>query len=148
MTSFFPDVNVWIALSDATHVHGEASWNWLRQLAPDSMVLFSRFTQIALLRLLTNQSVMGSETLTLQQAWNRYDRWLSDPRIDLCPEPHGIELAFRETTEPFAAKTASKWVGDYYILAYAGACGATLVTFDKGLLDLSRKCGYAAISPA
>ena len=148
MTSFLPDVNVWIALSVSAHFHREISWNWLRHLPADAQIVFTRYTQVGLLRLLTNQSVMGSATLTLRQAWKVYDFWVDDPRIDLHPEPRSVEAGFRDTTESFAAKAASKWIGDCYLLAYAHACGATLVTFDKGLLALARKHGYPAISPA
>jgi predicted nucleic acid-binding protein len=91
---------------------------------------------------------MGAETKTMKQAWKIYDFWVEDPRIDLHPEPRGVEAGFRETTEPFALNAASKWVGDCYLLAYAEACGATLVTYDKALLELAGTHGYAAILPA
>lgn len=84
----------------------------------------------------------------MKQAWKIYDFWVEDPRIDLHPEPRGVEAGFRETTEPFALNAASKWVGDCYLLAYAEACGATLVTYDKALLELAGTHGYAAILPA
>lgn len=148
MTSFIPDVNVWIALSDTKHIHNLPSLNWLKQLPSEVRVLFLRYTQIALLRLLTNRTVMGAATQTLEEAWGVYDYWVRDPRIDLCQEPRGLDEALRETTMPFAAKPASKWVGDCYLLACAGASGATLVTFDRDLLALARKLGYDAISPS
>ena len=91
---------------------------------------------------------MGPETMTLQQAWKVYDFWMDDPRIDMHPDPRGLEDVFRDTTQPFALRSASKWVGDCYLLAYADACGATMVTFDKGLLELARRGCYAAISPS
>ncbi len=83
MTSLLPDVNVWIALSDAAHSHNANSWRWLNRLSGDAQIIFTRFTQLGLLRLLTNQSVMGAETKTLQQAWKIYDFWVDDPRIHL-----------------------------------------------------------------
>lgn len=51
----------------------------MRMLTDDRKLLFSRYTPIGLLRLLTNTSVMGDQTLTLRKAWNVYDRWLEDP---------------------------------------------------------------------
>ena len=87
------------------------------------------------------------ETGHPEQAWDSYDRWLSDPRIGLYAEPYGHDLAFRGTTPPFAAQTASKMVGDCYLMAYAGAHGATLVTLDKGLRDLARKWSSAGWRP-
>ena len=147
MTSFFPDLNVWLALSDAGHRHTAEAWNWLNLLPRESRLFFSRYTQVGLLRLLTNQSVMGEQTLTLRKAWGVYDRWLTDPRVEFCPEPRGLDTGFREATAPFAGKAASKWVGDCYLLAYARQSNAALVTFDKALFDLARKEGYSAAIP-
>lgn len=73
MTSFFPDINVWIALSDAANSHNARAWAWLNLLAPEDRLIFSRYTQLGLLRLLANQSVMGEQTLTLREAWGVYD---------------------------------------------------------------------------
>jgi hypothetical protein len=63
MTSFFPDLNVWLALSDAGNFHHSKAWNWLNSLPHDTRLLFSRYTQLGLLRLLTNQSVMENRRL-------------------------------------------------------------------------------------
>jgi hypothetical protein len=67
MTSFFPDVNVWIALSVIGHSHNLAAWGWLDHLPPEASLIFSRYTQVGLLRLLTNQTAMGEETLTIER---------------------------------------------------------------------------------
>jgi hypothetical protein len=69
MTSFFPDVNVWLALSVTGHRHCAGAWQWMEGLPEEAKLLFSRYTQIGLLRLLTNSSVMGEQTLTLKQTW-------------------------------------------------------------------------------
>jgi toxin-antitoxin system PIN domain toxin len=148
MISFFPDLNVWIALSVAGHSHNNEAWNWLRLLPKEMRLIFSRYTQVGLLRLLTNESAMGEQTLTLKKAWAVYERWLGDPRVAFYPEPRGLDAAFRDATAPFAAKRASKWVGDCYLLAYSKESDTTLVTFDRALLEAARKHGYAAIMPA
>jgi toxin-antitoxin system PIN domain toxin len=147
MISFFPDLNVWLALSVAGHSHSPEAWNWLALLPDDVRLIFSRYTQVGLLRLLTNQAAMGKQTLTLGQAWSVYDRWLSDPRVEFYPEPRSLDAAFRQATARFARRPASKWVGDCYLLAYAAESDATLVTFDKALLALARKSGCGAIRP-
>lgn len=90
---------------------------------------------------------MGEQTLTLRQAWHAYERWLDDPRVEFHPEARGLDAAIREATAPFAAHAASKWIGDGYLLAYAKESGAPLVTFDRALLTVARKHGYAAILP-
>jgi toxin-antitoxin system PIN domain toxin len=147
MISFFPDLNVWLALSVAGHSHSAESWNWLNFLPRDARIIFSRYTQIGLLRLLANSAAMGEQTLTVEQAWGVYERWLRDPRVELHPEPRGLDMAFRQATEPFAAHRAARWIGDCYLIAYARQSDAALATFDKALLGVARKYGCAAIRP-
>jgi hypothetical protein len=141
MTSFSPDLNVWLALSVPGHVHREDAWKWLRRQTRETTLIFSRFTQLGLLRLLTNQAAMGENTLTLGKAWAVYDRWLEDPRVELHPEPRDLEAGFREVTAPFAAAAASKAVGDCYLLAFA--------KYNDAALDLrqgtSRPCPQAPL---
>lgn len=148
MTLFFPDLNVWLALSDIGHMHSSAAWNWLKALPSDRRLIFSRFTQIGLLRLLSNPAVMGDQTLTLRKAWGVYDRWLEEPYVEFYPEPRSIEATFRQTTEQFSSRQASKRVGDCWLLAFAAEIGATLVTFDQALNDFARKRGRTVIVPA
>jgi toxin-antitoxin system PIN domain toxin len=147
MTSFFPDLNVWLALSVGGHRHSAEAWNWLNLLPREARLIFSRYTHIGLLRLLTNQSAMDQQTLTLRKAWAVYDRWLNDPRVEFYPEPRGLDAGFREATAPFAGKPASKWVGDCYLLAYASQCHAALATFDRALYELAAKQGCSAVIP-
>jgi hypothetical protein len=148
MTSFFPDVNVWLALSVATHAHNSVAWRWMRTLPADTELLFSRYTQLGLLRLLTNGAVMGDETLNLRGAWAVFDRWSADPRVELYPDPRNIDAEFRKATMPFSSKPASRWVGDCWVLASAVGNLATLVTFDQALFDFARKKGHSAVIPS
>lgn len=148
MTLFFPDVNVWLALSDSLHEHNEHAWRWMNHLPGDARLAFSRHTQIGLLRLLCTLSVMGRATLTVGHAWSIYDQWLEDPRVQLYPEPRDVDVAFRRATAPFAAQKAAKAVGDCWLLSYAMAIDATLVTFDRALYELARTQRHAAIVPA
>ncbi len=148
MTLFFPDLNVWLALSDGKHSHHHDAKAWFDRLPYDTRLIFSRYTQIGLLRLLTNVSVMGNRSYTLRSAWAVYDSWLADERVAFYPDPEPIETLFRRTTEPFADKTASKWVGDCWLLAFAQAAHSQLVTFDQALCDFARKQGNSAVRPA
>ncbi len=147
MTSFFPDLNVWLALSVRDHSHNKEAFAWLNSLPLDAELIIGRYSQIGLLRLLTNESVMGEQTLTLNRAWSVYDHWLADPRVAFYPEPPELEAALRKASAPFGAKAASKWVGDCYLLAFANASKASLVTFDRGLFALARKQGNRAVNP-
>jgi uncharacterized protein len=146
MTSFFPDLNVWLALSVADHPHAAQAWDWLNLLPRETRLIFSRYTQVGLLRLLSNSPV--NQALTLRQAWGVYDTWLNDPRIAFHPEPRGLDSEFRTATARFAAQRSSKLVGDCFLLAFAKQSDATLVTFDKALLDLARKESHRAVLPA
>src|SRR5215470_19707183 len=108
-------------------------WKWLTTGPEDRNIVFSRFTHVGLLRLLTNASVMGDRTMTLSKAWGVYDKWLEDPRVKFYPEPRNLDAAFRKMTESFAAQPATKAVEDCFLLAYAKEVQATLVTFDQRL---------------
>ena len=147
MTSFFPDLNIWLALSLRSHRHYTVAWNWMKGVSADGTISFARYTHLGLLRLLTNTAVMGENILTLSQAWAVYDRWLEDPRVEFSAEPRNMDAGFRESTEPFGDRPASQWVGDCYLLAYAKHSHSTLVTFDKALFDLARKQHCTAVLP-
>ncbi|HZO57503.1 MAG TPA: TA system VapC family ribonuclease toxin [Bryobacteraceae bacterium] len=145
MTLFFPDVNVWLALSVVGHTHGGEAWSWLQSLPDSTKIAFCRYTQLGLLRLLTNPSVMGDKLLNVREAWDVYDRWIKDPTVVFLPEPRTLEAPFREATTGLTAQNSSNWIGDCYLVAYAKECGATLVTFDKAMLSLASKRGCRAV---
>jgi len=147
MTSFFPDLNVWLALSVAGHSHSADAWTWANLLPRETRLIFCRYTHIGLLRLLTHQTVMGEQTLTVRKAWSVYDRWLADPRVDFYPEPRNADAEFRRVTEPFGARPASKWIGDAWLLASSNGLQSTLVTFDRALYQQARKQGYSVVMP-
>ena len=90
---------------------------------------------------------MGRQVITLNKAWHVYERWLEDPAIEFHPEPRTIDSEFRRTTQPFGSKHASKWVGDCWLLAFAQATKAVLVTYDRALYELACKQGNRAIMP-
>jgi toxin-antitoxin system PIN domain toxin len=148
MTLFFPDLNVWLALSDAANTHHAAAWRWRNLLSGDDKLIFSRYTQIGLLQLLANSAVMGDQVLRLREAWQVYDRWLEDPHVEFYLEPRGADSTFRKMTRPLASLPASKAIGDCWLLAFAAEIQATLVTFDSALYGLARKQGVAAAIPA
>jgi len=147
MTSFFLDVNVWLALSDDKHIHNASAWKWLKAVPGEANIIFARFTQIGLLRLLANESVMKDRTMTLAKAWEVYDQWLRDPRVKFYPEPHNLEQAFRKLTEAYGGEPATKAVGDCFLLAYSKEVQTTLVTFDRALERFARKHGYDVLVP-
>ena len=92
---FLPDVNILIGLTSNRHVHHALATSWLGSIA-DARIAFCRITELGLLRLLTNQHVMGQDVLTPRQAWGIYDQWRMDPRVDFLLEPTGFEERWRE----------------------------------------------------
>jgi hypothetical protein len=124
-------VNVWLALAHEIHPHHNVAANWGESLASDMTLAFCRFTQLGLLRLLTNKSAMGADVLTQAKAWAVYDAFLKTTRARLIEEPRGIDALFRQQTNRNEASTR-QWA-DGYLTAFALAAGMRLVTFDKAL---------------
>jgi toxin-antitoxin system PIN domain toxin len=125
----FPDINVWVALTHAAHVHHLVVHDWFESLEGAGHLCFCRFTQLGFLRLLTAETVMGDEVLTQAEAWKVYDQWLRDDRVAFVDEPSGIERRFRARSR--SRQAAPKAWADAYLAAFAEAATLTLVTFDR-----------------
>ncbi len=127
----FPDVNVWVALTYAGHIHHTKARSWFDDLDIDARVGFCRFTQISLLRLLTTQAVMGVDDVMSQaDAWETYDRWCEDARVVFLEEPTGLEESFRSLSRQ-SSPNPKNWA-DSYLAAFATVSQMQLVTFDQG----------------
>lgn len=136
MTSyFFPDVNVWVALHHQAHTHHPATLAWFRSLAPEATLVFCRHTQMGMFRLLSTGALMNDETLTQQQCWDIYAKWMAGGRAVQWLEPSGIDEAFQKRTATDEA--APKSWADAYLAAFAEAGGMQLVTFDRALAGKS-----------
>lgn len=132
MTSFLIDSNVSLAMTWNLHPqHARASLRY--QSIDDASLWFCRFIMLGFLRLLTNSKVMGGSTVTVSEVLRLYERWTHDPRVELVPKPRGMEKAFYEALIPFALQPATKAIADCYLVGFAEANGAHLVTFDRGL---------------
>jgi len=138
MNSYFPDVNVWLALAYRGHQHHPIASGWFDKLGAEG-VGFCRFTQLGFLRLLTHPAVMRDEVMTQQQAWRAYDRIASDARVGCYSEtePERVEAALRALTA--GSRFAHQPWPDAYMAAFASASALTLVTFDKALAKLAGK---------
>jgi toxin-antitoxin system PIN domain toxin len=131
ISSVFPDLNVWMALTLKAHDHHPVAWKWYRSLRPDEELAFCRFTQLGFLRLLTTQEIAKHETLNQLQAWAAYDHWLKKGGAIFQEEPLGLEVEFRS----FATRTTpspKEWA-DSYLAAFAAAGSMELITFDHAL---------------
>ncbi|MEZ5362717.1 MAG: TA system VapC family ribonuclease toxin [Bryobacterales bacterium] len=128
------DVNVWLALTHDGHEHHDAAVRWFDSLSSRE-AFFCRTTQVAYLRLLTNQRIAqasGVRPATLTQAWAFYDALWADPRVDFLAEPADFEAAFRKMSSGPLAST--KVVADSYLAAFANQWHVGLATLDKGFV--------------
>ena len=130
--TYLPDVNVWVALAVAEHVHQNAARQWLDSVIDDD-IAFCRVTQMGLLRLLTNPSAFGKDVLTASTAWKVFDLFAQDGRVVFAPEPAGLSSEWRAASENRAAG-ANFWT-DAYLAAFAMTAEVAIVTFDRGFRD-------------
>jgi toxin-antitoxin system PIN domain toxin len=130
----FLDSNVWLALMWRRHSLGEKARQWY-ELAREEEFFVCRFTQLSVLRLLTNEQVLGDEANTMTDAWRMWDRSTTDMRAVFLSEPDALENEFRVRTR-LASRSRKVWA-DAYLLAFAAAAGLKLVTFDRALTSRS-----------
>jgi toxin-antitoxin system PIN domain toxin len=123
------DVNWLLALCYDRHVHHPDALAWLESQDELSVVI-CRITQLSLLRLLTNTSVMGRDVCGLKQAWTIYDAVMGDERFDFSIEPMDLEQHLRRYTA--GGRVTPKLWQDAYLAAFARAAKLHLVTFDGG----------------
>lgn len=129
MTSCFPDINVWLAIAVERHAfNGQASAWWNQDQS--EAIGFCRFTQLGLLRHLTNAGTMKGHPLTNREAWKIFETFQSDARVCFFPEWPALDGLLRNYSDIPQAAT-NVW-GNAYLAAYAAVNEATLVTFDKG----------------
>jgi hypothetical protein len=130
----FPDINVWLALLMADHIHRRAALDWWDNGEADS-IAFCRITQLGVLRLLTTPAAMNGKPLTMNAAWKAHDRLYQDARVVFLAEPASLEEPLRRLASGGAA-SPNLWA-DAYLTAFASRSGATLVTCDRALASRS-----------
>jgi toxin-antitoxin system PIN domain toxin len=123
------DANVWLALAAEAHTHHRrAKEYWEHEAAP--IAGFCRVTQMALLRLLTNKTVMGPQVQSPSAAWTKSAEFMSLPEVVLFAEPVGLEEAWQRYAT-VGRLPPNLWT-DAYLAAFAHSGGLRLVTFDAG----------------
>ena len=133
-TIVLPAGNVWRAWASRRHIQAAVCARWLESI-DSGEVLFCRVTQMGLLRLLTHESVMGTDVLSPRNAWRVYQEMLGDERIQFAPEPFSLEQEWRKITEQ--DKPSPKIWTDAYLVAFARAAGVRMVTLDRAVLSLA-----------
>jgi toxin-antitoxin system PIN domain toxin len=126
----FLDANVLLALLWDRHVHSELARRWFDQTSEGDS-LFCRFAQLTVLRLLTTESIMGSDARSMAGAWTAWDRLAVDSRLGFIGEPAGLEAELRSRSR-LPSRSPKVWA-DAYLLAFAAAADLKFVTFDRSL---------------
>jgi toxin-antitoxin system PIN domain toxin len=121
------DINVWLALVDENHQHhATASAYWAQRKA--ERVAFCRISMLGLLRLSTHARVL-SRTLSHEEAWAIYRRYLALPCVSFLAEPTNLEKHFETFTLP--VDLPNRLWTDAYLAAFALAGKSRLVSFDS-----------------
>lgn len=127
--SDLPDLNVWLALAWSGHPqHAVALAYWERQAAP--RVLFCGVTALGLIRLITQEKVMGEALLSSSEASALQRRLAGQPGVSLARD----EAAAWPLLHALLAgqSRASRDITDAWLVALALSQGLRLVSFDAG----------------
>ena len=74
---------------------------------------------------------MGTDTQSMSQAWNVWDRVWADDRVKFLPEPGDFEREFRLCSR-LHSPSPKVWA-DAYLVAFAAVAGLQFVTFDRAI---------------
>ena len=121
------DVGVWLAAVWARHVHHRTVATWFDQQT-ESFAL-CRVTQMSLMRLLSNEAVMGHDVLPRLETWRIVDQLRADGRIQWADEPVHLEPVWRAISAR-DDKNHKLWTDDY-LAAFAQAGDLSLATLDQ-----------------
>lgn len=131
-TGDFLDVNVWLVLSYRSHpFHWVATRYWQSVCDSGTPLWFNRATMVALVRLLTQPRMMGSDVMALHQALATYQSWLDTPQVSFLPESPGFDEALVRLMGSASTPLPSRLLTDLCFAATAEAAGLRMVTFDR-----------------
>ena len=125
------DANLWLALAHESHTHHQrAQRYWDSEGLPTAG--FCRVTQMAFLRLMTNQTIMKQEVLAPGEAWQKCRDFLALPEVQFLGEPPGLDDQWAAYSS--LGRTSPNLWTDSYLAAFASCAGLRLVTFDRGFI--------------
>ncbi len=90
-----------------------------------------RVTQMGVLRLLSNPSVLGVDALSRKGAWTAIDSLLADSAVTFLDEPTGLEQVWRALSAG-TDQSHKLWTDDY-LAAFAETADAIFVTLDTAI---------------
>jgi len=115
-------------VAEAHHHHPRAAAYWNDEAA--ATAAFCRVTQLALLRHLTNKTVMGEHVLTPPGAWKKCEEFLALPEVEFLSEPPGLNEQFGDYSN-LGRSSPNLWT-DAYLASFAKCGRLRLVSFDLG----------------
>ncbi len=134
----FPDVNVWLAALLPEHIHHMTANSWWKSDEFEA-ICFTRITQISVLRLLTNSTVMNGKPLTMKAAWKTYDGLFDDDRVSYMPEGPDVDRLFRHYASDDVSSPKA-WA-DSWLLAMAESHDGIIITLDTRLASRADSAG-------
>ena len=132
MTPILADVNLWLATLVTEHSHHRAATRWWRDdvVPAGHRPGFCRLTQLGVLRLLSNERVMGPRRLDHSRAWDVVARVTAQRGVSFLPEPPGIDEHLAGACR--GGRFSTGFWTDAYLAAFARAGRYRLATFDRG----------------
>ena len=122
-------MNVLLALLVKKHEHHKYAAAWFGALEPGEAAL-CRVVQLAVIRLLSNKSVMSDGVISPAEAWQMTADLCEDERVILATEPAELEPVLKSLLA--TAKGSSAVFVDAYLAAFAIASSMRLTTLDRG----------------
>ena len=116
---------------------------WAKSVDTAETFFLCRFSQLSVLRLLTNRGAMGAEAMTEIDAWRAFDRLITYWGAVLLDEPTELERLFRERTRRREIST-KRWA-DGYLTAFAEGHELSFVTFDRALAKETARAVLLAV---
>ncbi len=123
-----PDLNVWLAMTSAGHVHHTQAVHYGESEAAER-VLFCSVTALGLVRLVSQPKLMGSAVKSSAEAAALLQSLCVQPGVSIAePEQSGWDIFHALVCD---LQLPSKHCTDAYLAALAMANGWRLVSFDR-----------------
>lgn len=125
------DVGVWLAAVWGRHARHSDARAWIED--QDRELALCRVTEMSLLRLLSNPTILAGDALTRAGCWTVLDRLRADERIVHAEEPGECELMWRSLSAR-DDRSHKLWTDDY-LAAFARSGGIPIATLDPAFAD-------------
>ncbi|AFY28303.1 TA system VapC family ribonuclease toxin [Cyanobium gracile] len=123
-----PDLNVWLAMTSAGHVHHTKAIHYWETEAAER-VLFCSVTAVGLVRLVSQPKLMGSAVKSSAEAAALLQSLCAQPGVSIAePEQSAWDIFYALVC---GHQLPSKHCTDAYLAALAMANGWRLVSFDR-----------------